>query len=96
MHLTTLLTQLPRLQAVALAPAVTEVDLLHLESCVRTTLENVASYRLVAATPGQVQEFFFLLEAYAQDLSPQPVRARQRLAQQALRLCQALAPPARS
>lgn len=96
MHLTTLLTQLPRLQAVAEAPAVTESDLLHLESSVRATLENVASYRLVSATPGQVQEFFYLLEAYAHDLSPQPARSRQRLAQQALWLCQDLAPKAKA
>lgn len=92
MYLTTLLSQLPRLQAAAVAPTVTEAELLHLESSVREALENMASYRLAMAEPSQVQEFFRLLEAYAHDLRRQPVRTRQLLARQALWLCQELAP----
>lgn len=65
----------------------------HLESCVRAALEQVPSYRLVSAAPDQVQEFFYLLEAYAHDLGRHPVQTRQRLAQQALLLCKSLAPP---
>jgi hypothetical protein len=91
MQLTTLTRQLPRLQAVAQAPTVTEHELLLLESSVREALENVATHRLVSATPLQVQEYFYLLEAYAHDLSPQPPMARQRLGQDALRLLQLLA-----
>ncbi|RSK50055.1 hypothetical protein [Hymenobacter rigui] len=96
MQLSTLISQLPRLQAAALAPTVTEHELLLLERSVREALENMATPRLVAATPLQVQKYFYLLEAYAHDLSPQPPAARQRLGQEALRLLQALTPAARA
>ncbi|MET4107654.1 hypothetical protein [Hymenobacter sp. UYP22] len=91
MHLTHLIEQLPRWQAVAQAPAVEQHELRLLESGLQQTLQHIASHRLVSATPQQLQTYFSLLEAYAQDVNQQPIATRQDLARQALRLCRALA-----
>ncbi|MCA8830497.1 hypothetical protein [Hymenobacter pini] len=90
MHLPHLLEHLPHLQQLAQAPTLTPEELQLLESSLQRALENMATYRLVSATPLQLQEYFYLLDAYARDMSWQHMGARQRLAQDALRLCQAL------
>ncbi|MCA8829399.1 hypothetical protein [Hymenobacter pini] len=77
-------------QARAHDATMTEQDVLLLESSVRTALENMAAYQLVSATPTQMQDYFFFLEAYAHDLSMQPLGARYQLVQEAWQLCQAL------
>ncbi|WBA42957.1 hypothetical protein [Hymenobacter canadensis] len=87
-----LLPRLGMLRAGLRAAALNERWLLELESSVRDALEHVAPYRLVSATPQQVQQYFQLLEAYADDLEQHPLPVRQQLAREALLLCQTLAP----
>jgi hypothetical protein len=92
MHLLHLLSQLDALRAGLHCPAPDERWLTDLEHTLSDTLGGLETYRLVVASPTQLQEYFFLLDAFAHPATGQPLAQRRQRACQALLLLESMAP----
>ncbi|WBO85987.1 hypothetical protein [Hymenobacter yonginensis] len=92
MHLLHLLSQLDALRAGLHTPAPNERWLADLEHTLSDTLGGLETYRLVVASPTQLQEYFFLLDAFAHPATGQPLTQRRQQACQALLLLESMAP----
>ncbi|MBT9392373.1 hypothetical protein KLP40_04290 [Hymenobacter sp. NST-14] len=67
-------------------PDLHEDELAGMETTVRNTLDQLHSYRLAAASPAQIQEYFRLLEAFSHNLALLLPVQRQMLIRQGLHL----------
>lgn len=92
MHLLHLLPELDALRAGLHTPAPNERWLTNLEQMLGDTLGQLETHRLIAASPTQLQEYFYLLEIFSQPSSTQvPLTQRRLLAGEALLLLESMA-----
>jgi hypothetical protein len=92
MHLIQLLAQIDDLCAELHTSTQDECWITGLEQKLSITLEHLESYRLLAASPDQQQEYFLLLDDYANPVAGRSFAQRRQQAWRALLLLKAIAP----